>query len=144
MKWAMAIMNADASDLSCINWALLIKRLVVAATGWFADEKCFGEEAVLPATGKSAKELVFDAISEFIRGNIGWRPKSAATANDELFFLLKRVARNDFLDLIKAGRAYRRTDVLDAHPSEDGADRQERTPTIEDLAGPPGDGFEQL
>lgn len=137
-------MDPDSTDFSCLNWTLLIKRLLVVATRWFADEKCFGDEAMLPATGKSAEDLVFDAVSEFIKGNIEWRPKSVATANDELFFLLRRVVRNDFLDLIKMGRAYKRTDVVDPYPSGGADDGQPQPATIDEMPGPLGEEFDRL
>lgn len=106
-------METNYADFGAIQWSRLLKRLTACAAKWFLQEGCIGEESVLPATGKSAKELAFDTVSEFINGRIEWRPKSSESADVELYLLLRKVMRHDFLDLVKSGRAYRRTDVLD-------------------------------
>lgn len=110
-------MNTNDSYHSSINWSLLLRQLTACAATWFLEEDCRNDEDILPATGKSAKDLVFDAVSEFSEGKIEWKPKSLKTAHGELYWLLRRVIRNDFLDLIKNGRAYKRTKVLDTHRS---------------------------
>ena len=112
-------MDVDHS-YSNVHWPLLLKRLIISAEEWFAQEKCFGEEAVLPATGKSAKDLVYDAVEEFIDRNSDWRPNSPEKVTDELYLLLRKVIRHDFLDLVKKGRAYKTTKVLDIRGDEEG------------------------
>lgn len=103
---------------SRVDLVLLVKRLTACAAKWFLQEGCSGEESVLPATGKSAKELAFDTVTEFIKGEVEWRPTSEESAEIELYRLLRRVMRNDFLDLVKEGREYKRTKVLE--PSDGG------------------------
>jgi hypothetical protein len=137
-------METNYADFGAIQWSRLLKRLTACAAKWFLQEGCIGEESVLPATGKSAKELAFDTVSEFINGRIEWRPKSSESADVELYLLLRKVMRHDFLDLVKRGRAYRRTDVLD--PSTGGKDTvgYENGPTLEQLSDTSDDGFYSL
>ncbi len=131
-------MELSDPRFSSINWSLLLKRLISCAAKWFLQEGCSGHEAVLPATGKSAKELAFDTVAEFIKGDIEWQPKSDASAQLELFVLLRKVMRHDFLDLVKEGRAYKRTDVLDPSADEkEGWGEYSRERTLNDL--PAGD-----
>jgi hypothetical protein len=138
-------MTVDDSLLSRIDWKPLLKRLAACAEKWFLQEGCCGEESVLPATGKSAKELAFDAVIEFIKGKIEFHPESEETAGTELYIVLRKVMRNDFLDLVKKGRAYQRTDVLDATKAEESkwGEYSER-PTMQDLADPSDEGFYEL
>ena len=123
------------TEFSNIQWDRLLKRLTACAAKWFLQEDCFGAEAVLPATGQSARDLAFDTVTAFIRGKINWKPKSTESADRELYVLLKEVMHNDFLDLVKEGRAYKRTAVLDiSNEGEDGSDEHNHTPTLASLA----------
>ena len=123
------------TEFSNIQWDRLLKRLTVCAAKWFLQEDCFGAEAVLPATGQSAKDLAFDTVTAFIRGKINWKPKSTESADHDLYVLLKEVMRNDFLDLVKEGRGYKRTAVLDrSNDEEDGSGEYNHTPTLASLA----------
>ena len=61
-------METTDPDFSEIQWSSLLKRLTSCAAKWFLQEGCSGDESVLPGTGKSAKELAFDAVTEFIKG----------------------------------------------------------------------------
>src|SRR5688572_20836325 len=106
-------MSVDDPRFANINWDSLLRRLTACAAKWFLQENCLDEEAVLPATGKSAKELAFEVLTEFIKGNIELVQQSDVMSEGELFSLLRRVMRHDFLDLVKKGRAYKRTTVLD-------------------------------
>lgn len=119
---------------SSINWNLLLRQLTASAATWFLEEGCKNADDILPATGKSAKELVFDAVLEFSEGKVDWKPKSLETAHGELYWLLRRVIRNDFLDLVKNGRAYKRTNVLDTHRGTDAQVNQSISkPTLDEL-----------
>jgi len=138
-------MTIDDSLLSSINWRLLLKSLTACAAKWFLQEGCSGDESILPATGKSAKELAFDAVTEFLKGDIEFHPESKETADKELYLVLRRVMRNDFLDLVRKGRAYQRTDVLDAMQAEGNKwGNYREPPMMEDLADPSSEGFYQL
>ena len=107
-------MDANDPRFSDINWEPLLEGLVEYAKGLFRQEKCDGEESILPGTGKSAKELVFDAATEFIVKQLEWRSSSPENATKELFYLLRKVINHDFLDLVRDGRAYKRTEILGA------------------------------
>lgn len=138
-------MHANHPYFSLINWNWLLQQLTAAAAMWFAEEKCFGEEDVLPATGKSAVDLARDTITKFIKGEIRWEPRSENTINKEVFALLRHVAKNDFLDLIKEGRAYKRTDVLEMHKDENTmGHNKNQTAAIEDLPDQVSDRFYNL
>src|SRR5438067_6656061 len=127
-------MDPFETDFSNIQWDRLLKRLMACAAKWFLQEDCLGAESVLPATGKSAKDLAFDAVTAFIKGSIEWRPKSTESAELDLYHLLKKVMRNDFLDLVKERRAYKMTDVLDpSNDSEQASDESNNRMTLASL-----------
>jgi hypothetical protein len=134
----------DLSDplFSRVDLVLLVKRLTACAAKWFLQEGCSGEESVLPATGKSAKELAFDTVTEFIKGTVEWQPTSEESADVELYRLLRKVMRNDFLDLVKEGREYKRTKVLE--PSEGGEGAWGEYSSKPTLANLPGDAEEDF
>lgn len=137
----------DLSDplFSRVDLILLVKRLTACAAKWFLQEGCSGEESVLPATGKSAKELAFDTVTEFIEGKVEWQPTSKESADIELYRLLRKVMRNDFLDLMKEGREYKRTEVLEPSEGGEGAWGEYSTkPTLANLPGDTEEGFYSL
>jgi hypothetical protein len=138
-------METNHGDFSsAIQWSRLLMRLTACAAKWFLEEGCIGEDSVLPATGKSAKELAFDTVSEFIKGRIDWSPKSPESADVELYILLRKVMRHDFLDLVKEGRGYKRTDVLDPSTEDKEVSGHATGPTLEQLSTAPDDGFYSL
>lgn len=127
-------MEPFETDFTDTQWDRLLKRLTACAAKWFLEEDCLGAESVLPATGKSAKELAFDTVAAFVKGEIKWQPKSEKSS---LYLLLKKVMRNDFLDLVKERRAYKMTEVLD--PSNDGDQSSDERKDVITLASLPGD-----
>jgi hypothetical protein len=101
---------------SRINWNVLLKLLkplTSCAARWFLEESILGRDDILPATGTSPKDFAFDTIIKFIEEGMRFRAKSPETYERDLFSFLKKVMRNDFLDLIKS-HEYDRTDVVDA------------------------------
>lgn len=129
------------TDFSDVQWASLLKRLTTCAAKWFLEENCLEAESVLPATGQSAKDLAFDTVAAFVRGEIVWEAKSTESVELGLYLLLKKVMRNDFLDLVKERRAYKMTDVLD--PSNDGDQSSDEFKDLMTLASLPGDAEEE-
>lgn len=111
-------MHANDPRFSNVNWNPLLEDLVDYAKGLFRQEKCDGEESILPGTGKSAKELVFDAATAFIAKQTEWHPSSPENASKELFYWLRTVVKHDFLDLVREGRAYKRTEILGARSAD--------------------------
>jgi DNA-directed RNA polymerase specialized sigma24 family protein len=81
-----------------------------AASLYFA-EGISDPEGILPGTGKSAKDLVHEALMIFIQGKSGWKPK---TGLNGALAVLKRVIKNDFLDLLKSS-SHKSTDILDSY-----------------------------
>src|SRR6266545_2333583 len=138
-------METNDLGFSEIQWGLLLKRLTSCAAKWFLQEGCSGDESVLPATGKSAKELAFDAVTEFIKGGITWMPKSDRNADLELYLVLRKVMRHDFLDLVKEGRPYKRTDVIDpSSPENEGSGGRVNARVLNDLPSDTGGEFYSL
>jgi hypothetical protein len=126
-------MDANNPRFSYVNWDPLLEDLLDYAKGLFRQEKCDGEESILPGTGKSAKDLVFDAATEFIVKQVEWRPSSPENATKELFYLLRTVIKHDFLDLVRDGRAYKRTEIIGAgNADRDGGSGPEDEPADED------------
>jgi|GEM_PF-1602980 len=134
----------DDPRFSRINWSRLLQWLTSCAAKWFLEEDICGRDDVLPATGKSPTDLVFDTVTDFIEGKIKFRAKSAETYEKDLFNLLRTVMRHDFLDLIKSGD-YERTDVIDALRSDDNGPTNPAGPVLEELHDSSGcDGFYSL
>ena len=123
------LMDQNDPHISLLDLNRLVKRLTACAARWFLQQGCSGTESVLPATGQSAKDLAFATLGKFIKGEINWQPRAAESVEQEVYALLKRVMRHDFLDLVKEGREYKRTEVRNAHREAD-----DELPALEDLA----------
>lgn len=94
-----------------LDWESLLVRLTARAILWFRDRHCYGADAVLPGTAKSATELARNAALEFFKGEkVKWRPK---TPDEDPYPLIVEVMRNDFLDLVKKSET-KQTVILDA------------------------------
>jgi hypothetical protein len=93
-----------------------MKRLVAQALRWFAQEGLNSQDDILSATGKSPTDLAYDAVLEVLRDEkVQWRPQKP---DEDPYPLLVKVMRNDFLDLVKPGRAYKRTEVMDTQAED--------------------------
>jgi len=92
------------------DWESLLKRLTAVALSLFGDRKCRDDEAVLPGTGLSAKDLVYGAVVEFLKKQANYRIKS----DEDRFGLIVTILKRDFLDLVKRGREHSRTVILDS------------------------------
>jgi hypothetical protein len=99
--------------LSKINLDLLLARLTACAGKWFLQRGILHTDDILPATGESAKDLAYETVARFIEGEISYKPRSKKDINPEVFVLLKTVMWRDFLDILKEGREYDRTTVMD-------------------------------
>jgi hypothetical protein len=91
------------------DWESLLKRLTAVALRWFGDRNCRGEDAVLPGTGCTAKDLAYSAALEFLRNEGKYRVKS----DDDRYRLIVTIMRRDFLDMVKPRREHSRTVILD-------------------------------
>jgi DNA-directed RNA polymerase specialized sigma24 family protein len=110
----------------------LLPALVAVAKKLFLQECISARDDVLPGTGKSARGLAFDAVTEFIEGGMKFRPRSAETYEKDLFNYLRKAIHNDFLDLIKS-HDYQKTEVIDATRVEDG---KQRAVVLEEMGAP--------
>ena len=88
------------------------QRLFQLALQYFASEKCYGADAVLPGTGKSVEDLVVDTIVTLITEGY-WKPNSDI---NELWPIARKIMRHDFLDLVKS-RGHKSLEIRD--PTED-------------------------
>jgi DNA-directed RNA polymerase specialized sigma24 family protein len=94
-----------------------MKRLVAQALRWFAQEGLKSQDDILSATGKSPTDLAYDVVLEVLRDEkVQWRPQKP---DEDPYPFLVKVMRNDFLDLVRPGRAYKRTQVMDTQAEED-------------------------
>jgi hypothetical protein len=126
-------MDENDQRFSNVDLGSLLEDLFGYAKWLFGQKKCGGDDPVLPGTGKSSKDLVKDALTEFILKRPDWHPSSPETAQAELFFLVRKMVKNDFLDLIKDGRAYKRTEIIGAKKVGRGEDvRSQDEPSDED------------
>ncbi len=105
--------SANQTDPVGVDWLLLHKRLRLHAASWFRDEGCFDENAVLPNTGTSAKDLASNTILNLMKED-QWRQVSA---QGYLFPYACRMMRNDFLDLVKK-LEYRKTLITESISGE--------------------------
>lgn len=112
------------ADWHRADWPALLSSLTACALHWFKTEGCLEADSVLPGTGVSAADLVYDTVVKLVaEESVRWRPQSA---DEDLFPFLLRVIHRDFLDLVKQGRAYKRTVIADANNrSEAGFDLKE-------------------
>ena len=92
------------------DWESLLKRLTAVAFGWFYDRRCSDDESVLPGTGVSARDLVYNAYLELLKNEGEYKPKS----DEDSFRVIYTVMRRDFIDLVRKGRSHDRTVILDA------------------------------
>jgi hypothetical protein len=78
----------------------------------------------------SAKELAYSATLEFIKKQDEYRPKS----DGDRFRLILTIMWRDFIDLVKKGREFQRTVILDDAVGGNGQSELEKLPD-------PTDGF---
>ena len=105
----------DETDprFSNVDFGSLLEDLFRFARSLVDPKKYGGDDPILTGTGKSAKDLVKDALTEFIVKVRDWSPSSRERNQAELFLFVRKMIRNDFLDLIKDGRAHKRTEIID-------------------------------
>ncbi len=110
------------------DWESLLKRLTAVAFGWFYDRRCSDDESVLPGTGVSARDLVYNAYLEFLKNEGEYKPKS----DEDRFRVIYTIMRRDFIDLVRKGRSHDRTVILDAAVDAEGRSEFENLPDSRD------------
>jgi hypothetical protein len=116
-------MEEDDPRFSHVNLGSLLEDLSNYARGLFGQRKCFGDEVMLPGTGKSPEDLAYSALTEFIVKKRDWHPSSPDTAQTEVYFFVRKILKNDFIDLVR-GRAFKDTEILNSREGEAGQDSQ--------------------
>jgi|ERR1051325_732212 hypothetical protein len=96
-----------------IDLGSLLEDLFRHANWLFGQKHCGADDSVMPGTGISSHDLVKAALTQFIVEKGEWRPTALPKAQAELFFFVRRMITNDFLDLLKKGRAFQRTLIID-------------------------------
>lgn len=132
--------------LSKIDLDLLLARLTACAGKWFLQRGVSHIDDILPATGESAIDLARNIVTRFIEGKIKYKQQSDKDINPEVFGLLKKAMWRDFLDLIKDGREYDRTIVIDA-TADSKKDQAQKSPikqTVDRFADCSQLSFEEL
>jgi hypothetical protein len=112
------------------DWESLLRRLTAVALGWFGDRNCRGEDAVLPGTGSTAKDLAYSALLEFLRNEGKYRVKS----DDDRYRLIVTIMKRDFFDLVKPRREHSRTVILDAQDDREGYEKLSAQQDTRDVA----------
>lgn len=107
-------MPLSENVLSKIDLEWLLARLTACAGKWFLQRGIWHPDDMLPATGESAKDLAYETVARFIEGKIKYEPRAKNNINPEVFALLRKTMWRDFLDLMKDGREYDRTTVVDS------------------------------
>jgi hypothetical protein len=96
-----------------VDLSSLLEDLFAYAKSLFDPSKFGGDDPILTGAGKSPKDLVHEALTEFIIKKTEWCPP-AESAQAQLFYYVRRMIKNDFLDLVRDGRAHKRTDIIGA------------------------------
>ena len=71
------------------------------------------QSTVLRGNAFSAQDLVHEALTKFIIKNVGWQAVHPENPQADMFRFVRRIVHNGFLDLVKDGRAYKRTQSSD-------------------------------
>lgn len=119
-------MEEDDPRFAHVDLGSLLEDLSNYAKVLFNQRQCAGDEAMLPGTGKSPEDLAYNALTEFIIKNRDWCPSSPETAQTEMYFWVRKILKNDFLDLMR-GRAFKDTEILGARDGQVGQDSQVHT-----------------
>ncbi len=107
-----------------------MKRLVGQALRWFKEEGLNTRDDILSATGMSAEDLAYNAVLEVLRDvKARWQPERP---DEDPYAFIVRVMRNDFLDLVKPGRAYKRVLVVDTQANNEGQPALDNYETAQD------------
>jgi hypothetical protein len=106
-------MDEHDPRFSNVDLGSLLEDLFDYAKSLFDPSKCGGDDPSLTGAGKSPKDLVHEALTEFIIKKTDWCPP-AESAQAQLFYYVRTMIKNDFLDLVRDGRAHKRTDIIGA------------------------------
>jgi DNA-directed RNA polymerase specialized sigma24 family protein len=100
--------DAGGHRFGGVVWEEVIDRLMAEAIRLFASACLVGADRVLSGLGVSPEDLVYQTITALLEDKTVRYRKN----DGELLPFLKRVMRNDFLDMVRRP-VYKRTDVID-------------------------------
>lgn len=116
-------------DWKSLDWQKLVDRLTAFSRHLFKSEGCLEPDSVLPGTGMSAVDLVYDVVLEVFKK----RDHLLIDAPDgDPFSYLATILRCDFIDLVRAGREYRRTTIIEADQTSGEIFDDKRTRNLEE------------
>lgn len=111
-------MDAGAHRFGGVVWEEVIDRLMAEAVRLFASARLVGADRVMSGLGVSPEDLVYQTINALLEDKtVRYRKEDG-----ELLPFLKRVMRNDFLDMVRRP-VYKRTDIVD--PAEEAKHKAE-------------------
>jgi DNA-directed RNA polymerase specialized sigma24 family protein len=91
-----------------VVWEEVIDRLMAEAIRLFASARLLGADRVMSGLGVSPEDLVYQTVNAVLEDKTVRYRKD----DGELLPFLKRVMRNDFLDMVRRP-VYKRTDIVD-------------------------------
>jgi DNA-directed RNA polymerase specialized sigma24 family protein len=110
-----------------VVWEEVIDRLMAEAIRLFASARLLGADRVMSRLGVSPEDLVYQTVKAVLEDKTVRYRKD----DGELLPFLKRVMRNDFLDMVRRP-VYKRTDIVD--PAEEAKRKAEtNVSTLESL-----------
>src|SRR5688572_12508640 len=100
--------DAGGHRFGGVVWEEVIDRLMAEAVRLFASARLVGSDRVMSGLGVSPEDLVYQTINALLEDKtVRYRKEDG-----ELLPFLKRVMRNDFLDMVRRP-VYKRTDIVD-------------------------------
>src|SRR5262245_10005272 len=110
--------DAGGHRFGGVVWDEIIDRLLAEAIRLFASARLVGTDRVMSGVGMSPADLVYQTINALLEDKtVRYRKEDG-----ELLPFLKRVMRNDFLDMVRRP-VYKRTDIVD--PTDEAKHKQE-------------------
>jgi DNA-directed RNA polymerase specialized sigma24 family protein len=100
--------DAGGHRFGGVVWDEVIDRLMAEAVRLFASARFVGADRVMSGLGVSPEDLVYQTINALLEDKtVRYRKEDG-----ELLPFLKRVMRNDFIDMVRRP-VYKRTDIVD-------------------------------
>lgn len=110
--------GASGHRFGGVVWDEVVDRLMAEAVRLFASARLVGADRVMSGLGVSPEDLAYQTITALLEDKTVRYRKD----DGELLPFLKRVMRNDFIDMVRRP-VYKRTDIVD--PVDEASRQQE-------------------